>query len=85
MEQKREIWLDVARAFACACVIMVHSPAKYDGLIPGQYVLAPLNYILMAWGVGLFFALSGALLVGLFSYVIVRMLSKLPYSKYLLG
>lgn len=65
MEQKREIWLDVARAFACACVIMVHSPAKYDGLIPGQYALAPLNYISMAWGVGLFFALSGALLVGL--------------------
>lgn len=63
MEQKREIWLDVVRAFACACVIMVHSPAKYDGLIPGQYILAPLNYILMAWGVGLFFALSGALLL----------------------
>ena len=63
MEQKREIWLDAVRAFACACVIMVHSPAKYDGLIPGQYALAPLNYILMAWGVGLFFALSGFLLL----------------------
>lgn len=63
MEQKRENWLDVVRAFACACVIMVHSPAKYDGLIPGQFILAPLNYILMAWGVGLFFALSGALLL----------------------
>ena len=61
--QKREIWLDVIRAFACACVIMVHSPAKYDGLIPGQYVLAPFNYVFMAWGVGLFFALSGALLL----------------------
>lgn len=63
MEQKREFWLDAVRAFACACVIMVHSPAKYDGLIPGQYALAPLNYILMAWGVGLFFALSGSLLL----------------------
>lgn len=63
MEQKRENWLDAVRAFACACVIMVHSPAKYDGLIPGQYALAPLNYILMAWGVGLFFALSGSLLL----------------------
>lgn len=59
---------------------MVHSPAKYDGLIPGQCALAPLNYILMAWDVGLFFALSGSLFVGLFSYVIV----KLPYSKYFL-
>lgn len=63
MTQKREVWLDVVRAFACACVIMVHSPAKYDGLVPGQYVLAPFNYIFMAWGVGLFFALSGALLL----------------------
>ena len=63
MEQKREIWLDVLRAFACACVVMVHSPAKYDGHIPGQYILAPANYILMAWGVGVFFAISGALLL----------------------
>lgn len=63
MEKKREIWLDVLRAFACMCVVLVHSPAEFDGQIPGQYVLAPSNYILMAWGVGLFFALSGALLL----------------------
>lgn len=63
MEKKREIWLDVLRAFACMCVVLVHSSAKYDGHIPGQYILAPTNYILMAWGVGLFFALSGALLL----------------------
>lgn len=63
MDRKREIYLDVLRAFACACVVMVHSPAKYDGNIPGQYILAPANYLLMAWGVGMFFLLSGALLL----------------------
>lgn len=63
MEKKREVWLDVLRAFACMCVVLVHSSAKYDGHIPGQYILAPANYILMAWGVGLFYALSGALLL----------------------
>lgn len=63
MDKKREIWLDVLRAFACICVVMVHSPAEYDGNVPGQFVLAPANYLLMAWGVGLFFAISGALLL----------------------
>lgn len=63
MEKKREIWLDVLRAFACMCVVLVHSPAKYDGQIPGQSLLAPLNYVLMSWGVGLFFTISGALLL----------------------
>lgn len=70
MEQKerlntqspREVWIDVLRAFACICVLLVHSPAKYDGLIPGQQVLAPANYLFMAWGVSLFFMISGALL-----------------------
>lgn len=59
---KREIWIDVIRAFACICVLLVHSPAKYDGQIPGQPVLAPANYLLMAWGVSVFFMISGSLL-----------------------
>ncbi len=50
------------RAFACACVLLVHSPAKYDGHIPGQFVLAPANYVFMACGVSIFFMVSGALL-----------------------
>lgn len=59
---KKEVWIDVLRAFACICVLLVHSPAKYDGHIPGQYVLAPCNYLFMAWGVSVFFMISGALL-----------------------
>ncbi len=58
----REIWIDILRAFACICVLLVHSPAKYDGQIPGQPVLAPANYLFMAWGVSVFFMISGALL-----------------------
>lgn len=61
-DKKREIWIDVLRAFACVCVLLIHSPVKYDGQIPGQYVLAPSNYILMSWGVSIFFMISGALL-----------------------
>ncbi len=58
----KEVWIDVLRAFACACVLLVHSPAKYDGCIQGQYILAPANYVLMACGVSVFFMISGALL-----------------------
>ena len=58
----RELWIDVLRAFACICVLLVHSPAVYDGRIPGQFVLAPFNYVFMAWGVSIFFMISGALL-----------------------
>lgn len=58
----REVWVDVLRAFACISVLLVHSPAKYDGQIPGQFVLAPANYLFMAWGVSVFFMISGALL-----------------------
>ncbi len=58
----KEVWIDVLRAFACICVLLVHAPAKYDGLIPGQFILAPANYVFMAWGVSVFFMISGALL-----------------------
>lgn len=58
---KRIIWIDVIRAVACFCVLCVHSPAPYVGQ-DGQYLLAPLNYIFMAWGVSVFFMISGALL-----------------------
>lgn len=58
----REVWIDVLRAFACICVLLVHSPAKYDGHVPGQFILAPANYLFMAWGVSVFFMISGALL-----------------------
>lgn len=58
----KEVWIDVLRAFACICVLLVHSPAMYDGQIPGQYILAPANYVFMAWGVSVFFMISGALL-----------------------
>lgn len=57
----RIIWLDVLRAFACICVLLVHSPVKYSGQ-GGQYILAPANYLFMAWGVSVFFMISGALL-----------------------
>lgn len=59
--QKRLIWVDVLRSFACICVLFCHSPGKYEGQ-GGQFLLAPNNYLMMAWGVSIFFMLSGALL-----------------------
>lgn len=58
----KEVWIDVLRAFACICVLLVHSPAIYDGHVSGQFILAPANYVFMAWGVSVFFMISGALL-----------------------
>lgn len=60
---EREIWIDVLRMIACISVVLIHSSAKYDGFIPGQFILAPANYILMATGVSIFFMISGALLL----------------------
>lgn len=61
--KQREIWIDVLRAFACICVVLIHSSAKYDGHIPGQFILAPANYVLMATGVCIFYMISGSLLL----------------------
>lgn len=60
---KREVWIDNLRAFACACVLLVHSPIPFDGVTGGAYLLAPLNHFLMAGGVCVFFMISGALLL----------------------
>lgn len=58
----REVWVDVLRAFACACVLLVHAPIAFDGVTGGSYLLAPSNHFLMAGGVCVFFMISGALL-----------------------
>lgn len=58
----KETWIQVLRAFACICVLFCHSPAPTDGNTPGMYMLAPFNYLFMAWGVSVFFMISGALL-----------------------
>ena len=60
---KREVWIDNLRAFACACVLLVHSPIPFDGVTGGAYLLAPLNHFLMSGGVCVFFMISGALLL----------------------
>ena len=59
----REVWIDTLRAFACICVLMVHSPIAFDGVTGGSYLLAPLNHFLMSGGVCVFFMISGALLL----------------------
>lgn len=61
--KKREVWIDVLRAFACVCVLLVHAPIAFDGVTGGSYLLAPCNHFLMAGGVCVFFMISGALLL----------------------
>lgn len=64
MANKREVWIDALRAFACICVLLVHAPTRNDGQIGGAALLGPVNFLFMAWGVAVFFMISGALLFG---------------------
>lgn len=62
-DNKREVWLDVLRAFACFSVLLCHAPAEYGGITPGKRVLGPLTYVTMSTGVSVFIMISGALLL----------------------
>ena len=60
MSKKRIIYLDVIRIFACCMIVLMHSPHPNAGN-PGA-LLVPLSFITAA-GIGLFFMVSGALLL----------------------
>lgn len=60
MSKKRIIYLDVIRILACCMIVLMHSPHPNAGN-PG-YLLVPLGFITAA-GIGLFFMVSGALLL----------------------
>lgn len=55
---KRIVYLDIIRVVACCMIVLMHAP---HALVPG-YVQVPL-YFLTAAGIGLFFMVSGALLL----------------------
>ncbi len=57
---KRDCRLDILRVIAVLMIVLMHSPQPYSA--PG-YVLSGINY-LSAPGIGLFFMISGALLLG---------------------
>lgn len=60
MSKERIIYLDVLRIIACCLIVLMHSPHPQAGN-PGM-LLVPLCFI-TAVGVGLFFMVSGALLL----------------------
>ena len=60
MAKERIIYLDVLRILACCMIVLLHSPHP-DAGNPG-FLLVPLS-LLMAAGIGLFFMVSGALLL----------------------
>lgn len=57
---ERIAYLDVIRIVACCMIVLMHSPHPHAGN-PG-FVVVPLSYITAA-GIGLFFMVSGALLL----------------------
>ncbi len=59
-KKRRIIYLDVLRVFACCMIVLMHSPHPKAGN-PGA-LLVPLSFITAA-GIGLFFMVSGALLL----------------------
>lgn len=58
--KKRIIYLDVIRCIACSMIILMHSPSPKAG--NSGIILVPLSF-LTASGIGLFFMVSGALLL----------------------
>lgn len=60
MAKERIIYLDVLRVLACCMIVLMHSPHPNAGN-PG-FLLVPLSFITAA-GIGLFFMVSGALLL----------------------
>lgn len=60
MKSNRIIYLDILRVLACCMVVLMHSPHPESG-VPG-YIQVPL-YFLTAPCIGLFFMVSGALLL----------------------
>ena len=58
--RERIVYLDVIRVVACSMIVLMHSPHPDAGL-PG-IVLTPLSFLTAA-GIGLFFMVSGALLL----------------------
>ena len=60
MAKERIIYLDVLRVLACCMIVLMHSPHPNAGN-PGA-LLVPLSFITAA-GIGLFFMVSGALLL----------------------
>lgn len=60
MPKERIIYLDILRVLACCMIVLMHSPHP-DAGNPG-FVVVPLSFITAA-GIGLFFMVSGALLL----------------------
>lgn len=60
MAKNRILYLDVLRCLACLMVVLMHSPQP--GVVADAYLLSSVSF-LTAPGVGLFFMVSGALLL----------------------
>lgn len=60
MTRQRVVFLDVIRIVACAMIVLMHSPHPYAGN-PG-WVVVPISFLTAA-GIGLFFMVSGSLLI----------------------
>lgn len=60
MIKERILYLDILRVLACCMIVLMHSPHP-DAGNPG-FVVVPLSFITAA-GIGLFFMVSGALLL----------------------
>lgn len=60
MDENRILYLDVIRILACVMIVLMHSPMPHLGT--SSYILSSASY-LTAPGIGLFFMVSGALLL----------------------
>ena len=60
MMKQRILYLDVIRGMACCMIVLMHSPHPQAG--NPNYVVVPLSFLTAA-GIGLFFMVSGALLL----------------------
>ena len=71
MMKERIIYLDIVRIFACVMIFLMHSPRPDSGMSGNE---ASTISLLTAPGIGLFFMVSGALLlpVGISSSVFLR-------------
>ena len=79
MSKQRIVYLDVLRVLACCMIVLMHSPHP-DAGIPG-YFLTPIGF-LTGTGIGLFFMVSGALLLPVqtdTSYFLKRRLGKIIF------
>ena len=60
MYKNRILYLDIIRILACGMIVLMHSPMPHLGT--SSYILSTVSY-LTAPGIGLFFMVSGALLL----------------------